>query len=45
LPWRAERFTREDWLKEYVQARYGTDDKALQQPSHFLVACIYYCSK
>ena len=26
LPWRPERFTKEDWLKGYVKARYGKDD-------------------
>ena len=45
LPWRAERFTREDWLKEYVQARYGTDDKALQKAWQLLGAGIYNSPK
>lgn len=26
LPWRPDRFTKEEWLKEYVKARYGVDD-------------------
>ena len=31
LPWREQRFTRSEWLKEYVQARYATDDATLHQ--------------
>ena len=27
LPWRAEKFSKETWVKNYVKARYGVEDK------------------
>ena len=45
LPWRAERFTRTEWLDEYVQARYGADDKTLKQSWQLLGAGIYNSPK
>ena len=45
LPWRAERFTRNEWLKEYVQARYGMEDEALQGAWKLLGDGIYNCPK
>ena len=45
LPWREERFTRGEWLKEYVQARYGEGDDALQQAWQLLGDGIYNSPK
>ena len=35
LPWRAEKFTKEEWIKQYIRARYGTDDES----------CLLYTSR
>lgn len=43
LPWRNEKFTKEDWLKEYVFARYGTNDPTLLEAWQLLAATIYNC--
>lgn len=43
LPWRPEKFGKEEWLRGYVRARYGTDDPALQQAWQILGATIYNC--
>lgn len=43
LPWRPEKFGKEEWLRGYVRARYGTDDPALQQAWQILGASIYNC--
>lgn len=45
LPWRAERFTRNKWLKEYVNARYGVKDEKLQQAWQLLGESIYNSPK
>jgi len=45
LPWREQRFTRSEWLKEYVQARYATDDATLHQAWQLLGASIYNSPK
>lgn len=45
LPWRAERFTREQWLKGYVNARYGREDAAVQQAWAKLGSSIYNSPK
>lgn len=45
LPWRAERFTHGDWLNDYVRARYGADDEALQQAWQLLGNGIYNSPK
>lgn len=46
LPWRAERFTRQEWLKTYVGARYGrADDAIVQQAWEKLGASIYNSPK
>ena len=45
LPWRETRFTRNEWLKEYVQARYGADDEALQKAWQLLGNGIYNSPK
>lgn len=43
LPWRKDKFTREEWLKGYVRARYGTDDPQLQRAWEILAATAYNC--
>ena len=43
LPWRPNKFGKEEWLRGYVRARYGTDDPALQQAWQILGATIYNC--
>jgi alpha-N-acetylglucosaminidase len=43
LPWRAETFTKEEWVKSYVKARYGSDEPELQQAWQFLINGIYNC--
>lgn len=43
LPWRKNKFTREEWLKGYVRARYGTDDPQLQRAWEILAATAYNC--
>ncbi len=43
LPWRPDKFGKEEWLRGYVRARYGTDDPALQQAWQILGATIYNC--
>ena len=43
LPWRAEPFTREAWLKDYVFARYGVRNPALEQAWQLLGQSIYNC--
>ena len=45
LPWRKERFTKEEWLSEYVKARYGKDDPILQEAWTLLARSIYNCPK
>ena len=43
LPWRPEKFTKEEWLRHYVKARYGADNAALQQAWQLLAQSIYNC--
>lgn len=43
LPWRPTKFGKEEWLKGYVRARYGTDDPTLQEAWQLLGATIYNC--
>ena len=43
LPWRPEKFTKEDWLKEYVFARYGVRDEKIEQAWMVLANSIYNC--
>lgn len=45
LPWREHQFTKEEWLKEYVKARYGKDNAIVQQAWLKLAASIYNCPK
>ncbi len=43
LPWRHERFSKEQWVSAYVKARYGTDAQPLQQAWQVLANSIYNC--
>ena len=43
LPWRPEKFTKEQWVRDYVKARYGTDDPKIQQAWSILIQGIYNC--
>lgn len=43
LPWIPEKIAKEDWIKDYVKARYGTDDPDVQAAWHVLINSIYNC--
>lgn len=43
LPWRNEPFTKEQWMKGYVKARYGVDDPVLLEAWNILINSIYNC--
>ena len=43
LPWRAERVTKEQWIKEYVKARYGQSDPEVEKAWAILTNSIYNC--
>jgi alpha-N-acetylglucosaminidase len=43
LPWRNKKFTKEAWIKNYVKARYGVEDAAIEMAWQILVASIYNC--
>lgn len=43
LPWRSEKFTKEEWVKGYVKARYGQEDVRLQQAWQLLAQTAYNC--
>lgn len=43
LPWRPDKFTKEEWIKGYVKARYGTDDPLIQNAWKILSKSIYNC--
>lgn len=43
LPWRAQRFTKEEWLETYQQARYGKSDPALLEAWNILGNSVYAC--
>ena len=43
LPWRAEKTTKEDWLKEYCYARYGVHDATIEKAWTILAQSIYNC--
>ena len=45
LPWREKRFTRDEWLMEYVRARYGKNDEVLQKAWKLLGDGIYNSPK
>ncbi len=43
LPWRKEKFTKEEWVKGYVKARYGTEDPMLLKAWEIMAATAYNC--
>lgn len=43
LPWRTERFNKEEWLKGYITARYGKVDSAVEEAWQLLGNTIYSC--
>lgn len=43
LPWRNEPITKEEWVPQYVKARYGSDDPALLKAWEILANSIYNC--
>lgn len=43
LPWRPEKFSKEDWLKDYLFARYGQRDKTVEEAWTLLANTIYNC--
>ncbi len=43
LPWRPEKFTKEDWVRQYVKARYGVKDPAIEEAWILLAQTIYNC--
>lgn len=45
LPWRAEKITKEDWIREYCYARYGVHDATIEKAWTLLAQSIYNCPK
>ena len=43
LPWRPEKFTKEDWVRHYVKARYGTGNEDVEAAWLLLANSIYNC--
>ncbi len=43
LPWRPEKFKKEDWIRSYVKARYGVEDPNIERAWLILVRSIYNC--
>ena len=43
LPWRSERFSKEYWVRSYVQARYGILEDSIEQAWQLLASTIYNC--
>ena len=43
LPWRPEKFTKEEWVRNYVKARYGTTNADLEAAWLLLAVSIYNC--
>ena len=43
LPWREERFDKEEWLAGYVKARYGKNDERVWKAWSILSNSIYNC--
>lgn len=43
LPWRKEHFTKEEWLEEYVKARYGHASQDALEAWMLLAGSIYEC--
>ncbi len=45
LPWRAEKITKEDWIREYCYTRYGVHDATIEKAWILLAQSIYNCPK
>ncbi len=45
LPWRAEKITKEDRIREYCYARYGVHDATIEKAWILLAQSIYNCPK
>lgn len=43
LPWRAQPFTKEEWVEQYVKARYGVPDPVINEAWRILAGSIYNC--
>lgn len=43
LPWREQRFSKDEWLEEYLKARYGKSDSQVSQAWMLLSNTIYNC--
>lgn len=43
LPWRNQKFTKEEWVKNYVFARYGVRDPKIEKSWLLLANTIYNC--
>lgn len=43
LPWREEKFTKEEWINNYLQARYGVKDEKIEKAWSILIEGIYNC--
>lgn len=43
LPWRAERFSKDEWLAGYLKARYGKSDARVMEAWTLLSNTIYNC--
>lgn len=43
LPWRNEKFTKEAWVKNYIFARYGTNDVDIENAWMILANTLYNC--
>lgn len=43
LPWREQRFDKEEWLTNYVHVRYGSENKTVEEAWTLLSNSIYNC--
>lgn len=43
LPWREQRFSKDEWLEGYLKARYGKSDSQVSQACMLLSNTIYNC--
>ena len=43
LPWRPKKFTKEEWVRGYVKARYGKADEDVLKAWDILIHSIYNC--
>ena len=43
LPWRPEKFKKEDWVRQYCFARYGVHDETIEKAWAILAQSIYNC--